>query len=168
MTQNFASSFSSYIIIEKDAYITVTLQKWWMGNLGNAMTRNMKIRPGRNPYGLILEQSAQHLQKNVIPSLWQFPQSPCECGGWVIWEMQWQEIWKSLWTRFSTICTTPAEKCHSFTVTMFHSHPTNVVDEQFGKCNGEKYETPAREKSLKTGFSTICTPPAGKWLLRPE
>ena len=89
-----------------------------MSNLGNAMARNMKIRPGRN--------------------------------------------------RFSTICTTHAEKCHSFTVTMFHSHPANVVDEQFGKCNGQKYETPAREKSLKTGFSTICTPPAGKWLLRPE
>ena len=61
---------------------------------------------------------------------------------------------KSLWTRFSTICTTPAEKCHSFTVTMFHSHPANVVDEQFGKCNGEKYETPAREKSLSSRFST--------------
>ena len=23
---------------------------------------------------------------------------------------------------------------------MFHSHPANVVDEQFGKCDGEKYE----------------------------
>ena len=45
------------------------LQKWWMSNLGNAMARNMKIRPGRNPYGLVLVQSAQHLQKNVIPSL---------------------------------------------------------------------------------------------------
>ena len=43
-----------------------------MGNLGNAMARNMKIQPGRNPYGLVLVQSAQHLQKNVIPSLWQF------------------------------------------------------------------------------------------------
>ena len=51
--------------------MSVTLQKCWMGNLGNAMARNMKIRPGRNPYGLVLVQSAQHLQKNVIPSLWQ-------------------------------------------------------------------------------------------------
>ena len=42
-----------------------------MCNLGNSMARNMKIRPGRNPYGLVLVQSAQHLQKNVIPSLWQ-------------------------------------------------------------------------------------------------
>ena len=93
-----------------------------MINLGNAMARNMKIRPGRNSYGLVLVQSAYNMCK----------------------------------------------KCHSFTVTMFHNHPANVVDEQFGKYYGEKYETPAREKSLKTGFSTICTPPAGKWLLRPE
>ena len=81
------------------------LQKWWMCNLGNSMARNMKIRPGRNPYGLVLVQSAQHLQKNVIPSL--------QC-----------------------------------TVTMFHSHPAEVVDEYFGKCDGEKYENAAWEKSL--------------------
>ena len=49
--------------------ITVTLQKWWMSHLGNAMARNMKIQPGINPYGFVLVQSAQHLQKNVIPSL---------------------------------------------------------------------------------------------------
>ena len=23
------------------------------------------------------------------------PQSPCKCGGWAIWEMQWWEIWNS-------------------------------------------------------------------------
>ena len=43
---------------------TVTLQKWWMSILGNAMARNMKTRPGRNPYELRLVQSAQNLQKN--------------------------------------------------------------------------------------------------------
>ena len=42
----------------------------------------------------------------------------------------------------------PAEKCHSFTVTMFHSHPAEVVDEYFGKCDGEKYEIVAWEKYL--------------------
>ena len=47
---------------------------------------------------------------------------------------------KSLWTCFSTVCTTPAEKCHSFTVAMFHSHPANMVNEQFGNCDGKKYE----------------------------
>ena len=34
------------------------------------------------------------------------------------------------------------------TVTLFHSHPANVVDEQFGKCDGEKYEIAAWEKYL--------------------
>ena len=43
---------------------TVTLQKWWMSNLGNAMARNMKSRPGRNTYELVLVQSARSLQKN--------------------------------------------------------------------------------------------------------
>ena len=43
---------------------TVTLQKWWIEYLGNAMARNMKTRPGRNPYLLVLVQAAQHLQKN--------------------------------------------------------------------------------------------------------
>ena len=43
---------------------TVTLQKWWMSILGNAMARNMKSRPGRNPYELLLVQSAWNLQKN--------------------------------------------------------------------------------------------------------
>ena len=43
---------------------TVTLQKWWMSILGNAMARNMKTRPGRNPYELVLVQSAWNLQKN--------------------------------------------------------------------------------------------------------
>ena len=71
-----------------------------MSHLGNAMARNMKIQPGRNPYGFVLVQSA------------------------------------------------PAEKCHSLTVTMFHSHPAEVVDEYFGKCDGEKYEIAAWEKSL--------------------
>ena len=33
-------------------------------SLGNAMARNMKTRPGRNPYLLVLVQAAQHLQKN--------------------------------------------------------------------------------------------------------
>jgi hypothetical protein len=31
---------------------------------------------------------------------------------------------------------------------MFHSHPAEVVDEYFGKCDGEKYENAAWEKSL--------------------
>ena len=66
------------------------------------MARNMKIRPGRNPYGLGLVQSARLLKENVIPSL----QAKC------------------------------------------HSHPANVVDEQFGKCDGEKYEIAAWEKYL--------------------
>ena len=43
---------------------TVTLQMWWMSNFGNAMARNMKIRSGRNPYELVLVQSAQHLQES--------------------------------------------------------------------------------------------------------
>ena len=43
---------------------TVTLQMWWMSNFGNAMARNMKIRSVRNPYELVLVQSAQHLQES--------------------------------------------------------------------------------------------------------
>ena len=35
-----------------------------MSILGNAMARNMKSRPGRNPYELLLVQSAWNLQKN--------------------------------------------------------------------------------------------------------
>ena len=68
-----------------------------------------------------------------------------KCNGQKYENLAWE---KSLWVRFSTNCTTPAEKCHSFTVTMFHSHPAEVVDEYFGKCDGEKYENAVWEKSL--------------------
>ena len=42
---------------------------WWVSNLGNAIARNMKLWPGRNPYELVLVQSAQHLQKSDSYSL---------------------------------------------------------------------------------------------------
>ena len=45
-----------------------------------------------------------------------------------------------------------AKKDAYITVTL-----AEVMDGSFGKCNGEKYENPAWEKSLWTRFSTICT-----------
>ena len=61
--------------------VVVEVRRYNLCNLGNAMARNMKIWPGRNPYGLVLVQSAQLCRKMSFLHCDNVPQSPCKCGG---------------------------------------------------------------------------------------